>query len=265
MDLPELLSRPIAHRGLHRPDGPPENSLPAVEAAIRAGLGIEVDVQLSADGHAVLHHDTTLTRVCGIDRKVRDVPTADLLHTRLRDTDATVPLAHAALDLVGGQTPLFLDLKVAPRRRERHALATQIARITADYDGPVAVVGFDPLAIAAVAATAPWVMRGQSGGVALGPKTKYWATPVTRPLDHLWFAPISRPHFVSYNVDRLPHGAVDRLRERMPVVGWTLKCSHLLRQMQPTLDQVIVEGPAAQTRECQQSDAEHYAYACAAA
>lgn len=265
MDLPELLSRPIAHRGLHRRDGAPENSLPAVEAAIRAGMGIEVDVQLSADGHAVLHHDTTLARVCGVNAKVRDVPTPTLLRMPLCRTDATVPLARDVIDLVAGQTPLFLDLKVAPRRRERRALAAQIARLTAGYDGPVAVVGFDPLAIAAAASAAPWVMRGQSGGVSLGPRTKYWATPVTRPLDHLWFAPISQPHFVSYNVDRLPHGAVDRLRDRMPVVGWTVKCSHLLRQMQPTLDQVIVEGPAAQTRECEQPDAEHYAFACAAA
>lgn len=266
MDLATLLSRPIAHRGLHRPDGPIENSLPAVEAAVRCGLGVEVDVQLSADGQAVLHHDTTLTRVCGVDRKVRDLPAHELGRLRLRGTDAVVPTAAEALEIVGGQVPLLLDLKCAPRRHDRHRLAQQIARFTAGYDGAVAVVGFDPLAIAAVGSAAPWVLRGQSGGVPLGPRGLTWATtPATRPLDYLWFAPISRPHFVSYNVERMPHAAVQRARDRMPIVGWTLRCTHRLREMSGALDQVIVEGPAATTRECLRSDTEQYAFGCVAA
>ena len=265
MDLAPLLSRPIAHRGLHHPGGPVENSLPAVEAAIDRGLGVEVDVQLSADGVAVVHHDSTLRRICGIDRRVRDVASESLQSTPLRGTDATVPLARDVIDLVGGTTPLVLDLKCAPRRTDRRRLAGQIARLTAAYDGPVAVVGFDPLAIAAIASAAPWVVRGQSGGVPLSPRIKTWATPATRPLDHLWFAPISRPHFVSYNVERMPHAAVERMRSRMPVVGWTLRCTHRMRELADAVDQVIVEGPAATTRECEPRDTEHFAFGCAAA
>jgi glycerophosphoryl diester phosphodiesterase len=50
----------IAHRGLWSKDGPPENSLGAFEAACEAGYGIELDVQLSSDGEAIVFHDSKL-------------------------------------------------------------------------------------------------------------------------------------------------------------------------------------------------------------
>jgi glycerophosphoryl diester phosphodiesterase len=60
----------IAHRGLWTQDGPPENSLAAFEAACEAGYGIELDVQLSSDGEAMVFHDSKLQRLTG--REGRD-------------------------------------------------------------------------------------------------------------------------------------------------------------------------------------------------
>lgn len=278
MELSRLLDRPFAHRGLHRPGDPTdagasdgrgqsgaaENSLDAVEAAVRRGLGVEIDVQLSRDGVTMLHHDSTLLRVCGDSRPVRSVTAKDLTRLRLGNTDATVPTAAQALEVIAGRVPLLLDLKCAPRRSERRQLAEQIAMLTAGYDGPVAVVGFDPFALAAVATAAPWVLRGQSGGVPLGRRTQSWAAPATRPFDRLWFAPISRPHFVSYNVDRISATRADRLRDRLPLVGWTFRCTHQLKALQGSLDQVIVEGPAASDRDCRPADVAHFGFGCTA-
>src|SRR6476661_2636219 len=59
----ELATRPLvfAHRG-GRSLGP-ENTLVALDIGFAAGAdGAEFDVHLSADGHAVLMHDTTLDR-----------------------------------------------------------------------------------------------------------------------------------------------------------------------------------------------------------
>jgi glycerophosphoryl diester phosphodiesterase len=51
----------IAHRG--DPSAAPENTLPAFEAALRSGAQVlELDVQQTADGHAVLFHDDVLDR-----------------------------------------------------------------------------------------------------------------------------------------------------------------------------------------------------------
>ena len=50
-----FLERPIAHRGLHDAGaGRPENGLSAIQVAVDAGYGVEIDLQLSADGVEVI-------------------------------------------------------------------------------------------------------------------------------------------------------------------------------------------------------------------
>ena len=65
MTLPAVfLSRPLAHRAYHdKTQGRPENSAAAVRAAVAAGYGIEIDVQPSSDGVAMVFHDETLDRL----------------------------------------------------------------------------------------------------------------------------------------------------------------------------------------------------------
>ena len=59
----ENFPRPIifAHRGdlAHAP----ENTLPAFQQAIQKGAdGVELDVKLTADGHVIVIHDSTVDR-----------------------------------------------------------------------------------------------------------------------------------------------------------------------------------------------------------
>jgi glycerophosphoryl diester phosphodiesterase len=59
-----LTARPVAHRGLHdRIRGIIENMPGAAQAAIAGHFGIECDIQLSADGEAMVHHDDALGRL----------------------------------------------------------------------------------------------------------------------------------------------------------------------------------------------------------
>src|SRR6201990_1557512 len=59
-----LTARPVAHRGLHdRARGVIENMPGAALAAIEGNFAIECDVQLSADGEAMVHHDDALGRL----------------------------------------------------------------------------------------------------------------------------------------------------------------------------------------------------------
>ncbi|MEM9757332.1 MAG: glycerophosphodiester phosphodiesterase family protein, partial [Pseudomonadota bacterium] len=81
----EFLGPPIAHRGLHGP-GVPENSLAAVSAAVAAGYGIELDLQVSADGVAMVFHDATLDRMTAACGPVRSRPAAELAALGLWDT-----------------------------------------------------------------------------------------------------------------------------------------------------------------------------------
>ncbi|RBP97213.1 glycerophosphodiester phosphodiesterase [Bifidobacterium aemilianum] len=51
----------------------PENSLAAFAAAAEAGYGIELDLQLTADGQVVVVHDPDLRRVAGDPRRIEDL------------------------------------------------------------------------------------------------------------------------------------------------------------------------------------------------
>ena len=59
-----LTARPVAHRGLHdRTRGIIENMPGAALAAIEGNFSIECDIQLTADGEAMVHHDDALGRL----------------------------------------------------------------------------------------------------------------------------------------------------------------------------------------------------------
>ncbi len=59
------------HRGL---EGYPENTIPAIEAAIHAGFKIiEIDLHVTKDGHFVLIHDKTINRTSNGQGEVHDL------------------------------------------------------------------------------------------------------------------------------------------------------------------------------------------------
>lgn len=160
---PAFLRVPLAHRGLHEAAaGVIENSRAAVAAATAAGYGIECDVQLTADGRAVVFHDYELTRLTGTSGPVRGRRAAELAQLRLAGTDEGIPDLAEVLALVAGRAPLLIEIKdqdgamgpdVGPLE---HAVAGALR----GYTGPVAVMSFNPHAVAAFGQAAPGVARG---------------------------------------------------------------------------------------------------------
>ena len=161
-DLPEaFLTRPIAHRGLHG-GGRVENSLSAIEAAIAGGYGIEIDIQESADGVAMMFHDDTLERLTQAEGPVRALTAAALGALTLRDTSDHIPRLSQVLDRVAGRVPLLIEIKdqsltLGPLSG---SLEAAVARDLAGYAGPVAVMSFNPESMAHMARLAPQVPRG---------------------------------------------------------------------------------------------------------
>jgi glycerophosphoryl diester phosphodiesterase len=107
----------VAHRGWNRRE--PENTLPAINAALAAGAGwLELDVQLSADRSPVLFHDRTLERCTGRPGAVSDLTLPELVMlptgpAGARRADATVPTLDAVVDLLARwpAAQLFVELK----------------------------------------------------------------------------------------------------------------------------------------------------------
>ena len=223
MQVDELLARPFAHRGLHA-DGRPENSLAAFDAAVAAGFGIELDVRLSADGAPVVFHDADLARVCGVDARVSQLPVRELCALPLFGGAERIPTLVAAMHAIGGRTPVLVDLKAAIGQRTR--LADAAAILLRAYPGPVGVVGVDPWLLGAMRRRAPRLLRGQTCGVeTLSPR-------------------VSTPDFVTFNIDRLPASALQKVRRRFPAVAWTVRTADGYRFARDAADGVIVEGEA---------------------
>ena len=134
-----------AHRGYH--DGNvavPENSLASFQAAIDAGYGIELDVQLSADKVPMVFHDADLMRVCGVEGKIWDYTCEELQQLKLFGTDETIPTLAQALELVGGQVPILVEYKMDKVDTDVCAYSHELLK---DYDGAYAVQSFHPFAL----------------------------------------------------------------------------------------------------------------------
>ena len=108
----DLLRLPVAHRALHDvADGRPENSRAAVSAAIAAGYAIEIDLQLSADGRAIVFHDYSLARLAEAEGPLRSRSAAELAAIGLRGGAEGIPDFRTILDLVAGRVPLLVEIK----------------------------------------------------------------------------------------------------------------------------------------------------------
>ncbi|WP_101340093.1 glycerophosphodiester phosphodiesterase family protein [Cereibacter azotoformans] len=162
--LPEaFLRRPIAHRALHDPvAGRPENSLEAVRAAIEAGYGIEIDLQLSADGVPMVFHDEHLDRLTAETGPLSARTAAELGRIPLRHGGGTIPTLTEVLGLVAGQVPLLIEIKDQDGALGPAVGALEAATAAAleGYAGPAAVMSFNPHSVAEMARLAPALPRG---------------------------------------------------------------------------------------------------------
>jgi glycerophosphoryl diester phosphodiesterase len=161
-DLPRaFLDRPIAHRALHGP-GRPENSRAAITAAVTAGYGIEIDLQLSADGQAMVFHDYDLTRMTDETGPVRARNAGELTAMRLTGGEDGMPTLSQVLDMVNGAVPLLIELKDQDGQMGPNigALERATAQALRGYNGPTALMSFNPRSAAEMARLCPDRPRG---------------------------------------------------------------------------------------------------------
>ncbi|WP_309092590.1 glycerophosphodiester phosphodiesterase [Phenylobacterium sp.] len=234
-----LFHPPIAHRGLWSPDGAPENSLSAFQAACAAGYGIELDVQLSADGEAVVFHDATLERMTGQTGRVRDRSAADLAELRLKGSDEKIPTLLEVLAIVGHRAMVHVELKTPPG--EVGPLERRVHEVIADHNGPLAVIGFNAYSHAWFADHYPGVLRGlDSYAYADQPKLSAEQRRSYSQLEHV---AIARPHFLALGLDMLPSPRAAELRAQgMPIVAWTVRDPAQWDAVKAGCDNLIFEG-----------------------
>lgn len=158
---PRFLERPIAHRALHGM-GRPENSVEAIEAACDAGYGIEIDLQLSADGEAMVFHDYDLRRLTKATGAIRHHKADELRNIHLIGTRTGIPTLPEVLDRIDGRVPLLIEIKdqdggLGPNIGP---LEEATAKALKSYSGTVAIMSFNPHSVARMASLCPDIARG---------------------------------------------------------------------------------------------------------
>ncbi len=158
-----FLRSPIAHRALHdRARRRIENSTSAIRAARAAGYGIEIDLQLSADGVAMVFHDEDLGRLTDEDGPLNARSAAELGRIKLTGSDDTIPTFAQVLSLIGGAVPLLVEIKdqSLTMTQTDGRLEQATARDLESYSGEVALMAFNPDSVAQMARLCPNRPRG---------------------------------------------------------------------------------------------------------
>ncbi|MBM1310204.1 phosphodiesterase [Sulfitobacter mediterraneus] len=246
MTLPRgFVDLPLAHRALHDvAQGRPENSRAAIRAAIEAGYGIEIDVQLSADGAAMVFHDYALDRLTHDSGAVRLRSAADLKAVPLRGGDEGIPDLPEVLQLVAGQVPLLIELKDQDGAMGTNLGPLEQATAVAlkGYAGPVAVMSFNPNSVAMMRDLLPDVPRG-----IVTSAYRYDEWPLSKSTcDHLREIPDydrTGSCFISHEVDDLDRARVAEIKAQGAMICcWTVRSFEVEQQARQIADNITFEG-----------------------
>lgn len=233
--VPEWLTQwEYAHRGLHG-NGVPENSLAGARLAIVKGMGIECDIQRTADGTPMIFHDWDLLRLTGTEGLTEGHTALEMRELRYLDSDEGPATLSDLLALIDGQVPLLIEIK-SRRGYDVELTCRIVTRELATYQGPAAVMSFDPR-------VARWFRRNASevcAGLVMredehGYTQRRWQR-------RLAFA-IAKPDFLAYHIAALPNDWVAALRaEGLPVLTWTVNSPETRVRAVACADALISEG-----------------------
>jgi glycerophosphoryl diester phosphodiesterase len=236
-----LIVRPVAHRGLHDAEkGIIENTPSAFAAAVAGRYGIECDLQLSADGEAMVYHDDTLGRLTDGDGRLDAMTAAALKRLAFKaSADRMITLGELC-DFVAGRVALLIEMKRRPDGDRR--LVDRTARVLSGYHGPAAVMSFDADAVAALRASAPRLPRGLAAPSRLLRPGRPPA--VKDALADFGHALRAHPQFIAYSVTDLP-AALPMMARRflgLPLLAWTVRSAQERDTSERYADQMIFEG-----------------------
>lgn len=230
-----LISKPIAHRGLH--DGNikiPENSLSAFAKAIKENYPIELDIQIIGDGTVIVFHDYDLKRICGVSKKVKTLTKETLGEYVLFKTDQKIPTLQDVFDLVQGQVPILIELKT--KSLGKH-LEKNVLQLLKNYIGDVALQSFNRSSV-------KWLSRHTNiypVGQLSEPSLAIW--PINHLFNHRQLNTQMRPDFIAYDIDDLPNKRITYFKNTgTPILLWTVRSQSQIEEHQAVFDTVIFEG-----------------------
>lgn len=243
-DLSWVIARPIAHRGLHdRERGIIENTPGAFKAAIAGGFAFECDVQLTADGEAVVFHDFDLERLTAGTGRVIDHKAAELASLTMKGTGDRIGTLTDLFTLTSGRALIVCEIKSANDGDMR--LTERVAAVARAYAGPLVIKSFDPRVVAHWHTLATGI---PAGIVAMNdyeyPDYAMLSGAQKHALANLLHFGETRPDFVSWRVRDLPSAApfLCRAGLGLPLMTWTVRTPQERAIAANYADQMVFES-----------------------
>ncbi|MFI5011831.1 MAG: glycerophosphodiester phosphodiesterase family protein [Hyphomicrobiales bacterium] len=239
-----LVARPIAHRGLHdKAGGVIENTASAARAAIAARFAIECDVQLSADGEAMVFHDFTLERLTQGEGRVDAASAEALSALPMRGTQDRIMTLGDWLSLVAGRVPVVIEIKSSFAGDMR--LTRRTVEVVEGYGGPFALKSFDPRVVTVLRDIAPEMPRGIIAMNSYGYSDYLGLSALEKhALANLLHFPQTKPDFLSWWIGDLPTAApfLCRTQLGLPLMSWTVRTEQERELAAAHADQMVFEG-----------------------
>lgn len=239
-----LTKRPVAHRGLHdAARGIIENMPGAASAAVAGNFAIECDIQLTADGEAMVHHDDALGRLTEGEGTLLSKTAAELKAVKFKGTPEQMMTLGDLCTLVGGRVPLVVEVK--SHFDGDRKLVRRMAEVLASYSGPVVGMSFDPDQVLALREIIPKLPRGITAQRSYDDSS--WTKLTQEQRDgmlHLRHGFATQPHFVAFWVNQLPAPApwIARNVFGCPLLAWTVRTAEQRASAARYADQMIFEG-----------------------
>jgi len=234
-----LKAQPFAHRGLH--DGTiVENSRAAFAAAVAAGHGIELDVQLAANGEPFVFHDETLDRLTSETGRVADLTGPELANIKLRGTHEGIPRLSEVLSLVDGKVPILIEIKSTGSSVNMICLG--VRRALEGYRGEIGVMSFDPRVARWFGEHAERIPRGLV--MTQEPSLKR-VDQAKAGVQLALSLRAAKPDFIAYDIDYVSTSIPIALRTHgLPVLTWTVRTAEQERTALAYADEIIYEKHA---------------------
>ncbi len=236
--FPWLTTQDLAHRGLHKSGTvAEENTLPAVEAAIEAGFGVEIDVRATVDGIIVVFHDDTLDRMTDGKGAVHKLGFAQIQRHMVGQSGAPAPSLPDVLEAVDERQPVFVEIK-SSKETDVQLVCAGVRHCFEGYGGPVAVMSFDPRVLVWFKRYMPKYARGLVVG------REFLLSWRNRASLSFWLKR-TRPDFLACDINLLPNSLAARWRKSgKPLLTWTVKDNEMEQIGRQHADALIFERPA---------------------
>ena len=123
-----LKNQIIAHLGVYDNTRIYENTISAIERAIKLNMILSIDVRMLKDGNLVLFSDSTLERLLHVEESIENITLNDLNYY----AKYKIPTLEEALVTIQGKVPVIINIRA---KSKRHTIESKIVNLFKKYPG----------------------------------------------------------------------------------------------------------------------------------